>query len=79
MKEDRKEFMKNGFSKIYFSNVHTSIKDVFGNLKPILHYSLYSRGISFVLRWQINPTQMKCICNTNYSTYILFEFLIKIR
>ena len=38
MKEGRKEVMKNGFSKIYFSNIHTSIKDVFGNLKPILHY-----------------------------------------
>ena len=36
-------------------------------------------GIVFVLHWQLRPTQGKCTSNANYSTYILYGFLIIIR
>ena len=36
-------------------------------------------GVFFVLRWQLSPTQMKCTCNANDSTYILLGLLIKMR
>ena len=31
-------------------------------------------GVPFALHWQLVPTQMKCRCNTNDSTYILYAF-----
>ena len=33
----------------------------------------------FASQWNIGLTQMKCTCNTNDSTYILYESIIKIR
>ena len=34
-------------------------------------------GIINALSWQLNQTQVKCTCDTNDSTYILYGFLIK--
>ena len=36
-------------------------------------------GVVFALRWQLNPTQVKCTCNANESTYIPLGFSIKMR
>ena len=36
-------------------------------------------GVVFALRWQLNPTPVKCTCNANGYTYILHGFLIKMR
>ena len=35
--------------------------------------------VVFVLRWQLSPTQMKCTCNANESTFILHDSLIEMR
>ena len=34
--------------------------------------------VAIDLHWQLSPTQMKCTCNANDSTYILYGFLNKI-
>ena len=39
-------------------------------LKLIFHQA-------FMSRWQSSPMQMKCTCNANQSTYILYEFIFK--
>ena len=36
-------------------------------------------GLVFVMRCQLSPTQVKCICNANDSTYILHGSLITMR
>ena len=36
-------------------------------------------GLFLVLRWQLSPTQVKCTCNANDSTYIPLGFSIKLR
>ena len=46
----------------------------------ILGVTLYiPPDVSFVLCRQLSPTQMKCTCDANDSTYILYRFLIKMR
>ena len=48
------------------------------------HYVLISskayilQGSHWGSSWQLRPTQVKCTCNANGSTYILHGFLIKI-
>ena len=36
-------------------------------------------GLFLALRWQLSPTQVKCTCNANDSTYIPLGFSIKLR
>ena len=45
------------------------ISDPPATLKPVLHYAFS------LCSWQLSPTQMKCTCKANDSTYITLFFL----
>ena len=46
--------------------------------EPVLRYVI-TLCVFLVLRWQLSPTQMKCTCNANNSTYITLCFLIRMK
>ena len=48
-------------------------------MSPNLPEGYIPLGAVFALRWQLNPTQVKCTCNANDSTYIPNRLLIKMK
>ena len=55
--------------------INNKPSDTFSHLVKVL--SLYSTRPFSVLRWQLNPTQMKYTCDANDSTYTLYVFKTK--
>ena len=51
-----------------------------GSITPVESKAYIPPGVSFALCLQLSATQMKCPCNANDFTYILYDFfVIKIR